>query len=119
LTTLIARTRVRPMTANFLQVLLRNQRLAELSEVNKRFAKVLDERAGVVSAEVSTSRPVPPATQEALREKLTKLTGKQVRLSFHTDEELIGGMVTRIGSTIYDGSVRSQLQRVKESLTGK
>jgi F-type H+-transporting ATPase subunit delta len=119
LTTLIARTRVRPMTANFLQVLLRNQRLAELSEVNKRFAKVLDERAGVVSAEVSTARPVPPATQEALRDKLTKLTGKQVRLSFHTDEELIGGMVTRIGSTIYDGSVRSQLQRVKESLTGK
>lgn len=119
LTALIARTRVRPVTANFLQVLLRNQRLAELGEVNERFAQVLDERAGVVSAEVTTARPVPAATQEALRDRLTKMTGKQVRLSFRTDEELIGGMVTRIGSTIYDGSVRSQLQRVKESLAGK
>lgn len=119
LSALISRARVRPMTANFLQVLLQNHRLTELSEVNKRFAQVLDERAGVVSAEVSTARPVPPAMQEALREKLMKLTGKQVRLSFKTDEELIGGLVTRIGSTIYDGSVRNQLQRVKESLTGK
>lgn len=119
LKTLIERTRVRPMTANFLQVLLQNQRLSELPEVNTRFAQVLDERAGVVSAEVTTARPVSPATQAALGEKLTKLTGKQVRLEFRTDEELIGGMVTRIGSTIYDGSVRSQLQRAKESLTGK
>ena len=50
LSALIARTRVRPTTANFLQVLLQNQRLAELSEVNKRFAQILDERSGVVSA---------------------------------------------------------------------
>jgi F-type H+-transporting ATPase subunit delta len=47
------------------------------------------------------------------------MTGKDVRLSFKTDEELIGGMVTRIGSTIYDGSVRNQLQLAKEKLAGK
>jgi F-type H+-transporting ATPase subunit delta len=119
LSKLIERTRVRPTTANFLQVLLRNQRLAELGEINKRFAQVLDERAGVVSAEVTTARPVPQASQEALRANLASLTGKQVRLSFTTDEELIGGIVTRIGSTIYDGSVRNQLQRFKERLAGK
>ncbi len=119
LTMLIARTRVRPTTANFLQVLLQNHRLAELGEVNKRFAQVLDERAGVVSAEVTTARPVTEASQEALRAKLVAMTGKKVRLSFTTDEELIGGMVTRVGSTIYDGSVRNQLQRVKEKLAGK
>ena len=117
--TLIARTRVRPTTANFLQVLLQNQRLAELSEVNKRFAQILDERSGVVSAQVTTARPVPQSSQEALRAKLTAMTGKNVRLSFTTDEELIGGIVTRIGSTIYDGSVRNQLQQVKERLVGK
>jgi F-type H+-transporting ATPase subunit delta len=116
---LIARTRVRPLTANFLQVLLRNQRLTELGEINKRFAQVLDERAGVVSAQVTTARPVPEASREALRAKLMTMTGKDVRLSFATDEELIGGIVTRIGSTIYDGSVRSQLQQVKERMTGK
>jgi F-type H+-transporting ATPase subunit delta len=119
LSTLIERTRVRPMTANFLQVLLQNQRLTELGEVNKRFAHVLDERSGIVSAAVTTARPVPESSQQALRQKLTQLTGKEVRLSFQTDEELIGGIVTRIGSTVYDGSVRTQLQQVKEKMAGK
>jgi F-type H+-transporting ATPase subunit delta len=119
LNALIARAHVRQTTANFLQVLLQNQRLADLSEVNLRFAQILDERAGVVSAEVTTARPVPQSSQEALRAKLTELTGKRVRLNFTTDEEIIGGITTRIGSTIYDGSVRNQLQQVKERMTGK
>ena len=119
LNTLIQRTRVRPTTANFLQVLLQNQRLAELGEINQRFTQVLDERAGVVSAEVTTAYPVTESAQQALRERLTSMTGKDIRLSFTTDEELIGGIVTRIGSTIYDGSVRSQLQQLKEKLAGK
>ncbi|HEV7844382.1 MAG TPA: ATP synthase F1 subunit delta [Pyrinomonadaceae bacterium] len=119
LDTLIERSHVRPTTSNFLQVLLQNHRLAELREVNKRFAQILDERSGVVSAEVTTARPVAQSSQDALRTKLTAMTGKSVRLSFTTDEELIGGIVTRIGSTIYDGSVRNQLQQVRERLAGK
>lgn len=116
LNTLITRARVRPTTANFLQVLLQNQRLADLGEVNKRFAQILDERSGVVSAEVTTARPVAQSQQDALRDKLTAMTGQSVRLSFTTDEELIGGIVTRIGSTIYDGSVRNQLEQVRERM---
>lgn len=119
LTSLIERTRVRQTTANFLQVLLKNQRLTELLEVNRRFARVLDERSGVLSAEVTTARAVSEVQQEALRARLAAMTGKQMRLSFTTDEELIGGIVTRIGSTIYDGSVRTQLQQVKEKMIGK
>ena len=119
LNTLITRARVRPTTANFLQVLLQNQRLADLSEVNKRFAQILDERSGMVSAEVTTARPVAQSAQDALRAKLTTMTGQNVRLNFTTDEELIGGIVTRIGSTIYDGSVRNQLQQVRDRLAGK
>ncbi|MBV9211330.1 MAG: ATP synthase F1 subunit delta [Acidobacteria bacterium] len=119
LTALIARTKVRPTTANFLQVLLQNQRLAELGEVVKRFAQVLDERSGMISADVTTARPVPADAQEALRARLASMTGKNVRLSFKTDEELIGGIVTRIGSTIYDGSVRNQLEQAKAKLIGK
>jgi F-type H+-transporting ATPase subunit delta len=76
----------------------------------------MDERSGVVSAQVTTARPVPESSQEALRNKLAALTGKKVSLSFTTDEELIGGIVARIGSTIYDGSVRNQLQQVKERM---
>ena len=116
---LIARTKVRQTTANFLQVLLRNQRLTELSEVNKKFAQILDERSGVVSVEVTTARPVAEESKAALNKKLMDLTGKSVRLTFTTDEELISGMVTRIGSTVYDGSVRNQLHELEETMSGK
>lgn len=115
---LIDRTKVRPTTANFLRLLLRNQRLAELPAVNSKLAQVLDERAGVISAEVTSARPVPGPTKASLEEKLEKVTGRKVRLTFGTDESLLGGIVTRIGSTIYDGSVRDQLRRLGEELAG-
>jgi len=115
---LIERVKPRPTTANFIQVLLQNHRLGQLAAINQRFAQVLDERSGIVAATVTTARPVDGISQDTLREKLAALTGKKVRLSFETDEELIGGLVTRIGSTIYDGSVRNQLQQAKERLIG-
>ena len=116
---LIKRTRPRPTTANFLKVLLQNHRLAELSEVNTQFAHELDRRSNVVTAQVTTARPLPPDAQESLRAKLGKLTGSTVRLKFEVDEELIGGVVTRIGSTLYDGSVRGQLEQIKQKMVGE
>ena len=116
---LIARTKVRQTTANFLEVLSRNQRLTELVEVNRKFAQILDERSGVIAAAVTTARPVAEESKEALKLKLANLTGKSVRVTFATDEELIGGMVTRIGSTVYDGSVRNQLREIEQALAGK
>jgi len=115
---LIEISKPRPTTANFLKVLLQNQRLTELGEINRRFALVLDERAGVVAATVTTARPVPEEAHERLRATLLSLTGKKVRIEFVTDSELIGGLVTRIGSTVYDGSVRNQLRQVKEKMIG-
>lgn len=115
---LIKRTGVRQTTANFLQVLLQNQRLSEIHEINKWFAQILDQRSGVVAAEVTTARPVAQESIDALREKLAIMSGKKVRLKFATDEDLIGGMVTRIGSTVYDGSVRNQLREMELKLAG-
>jgi F-type H+-transporting ATPase subunit delta len=116
---LITRTKVRPTTANFLRILLKNQRLAEIAHVNAKLAQVLDDRAGVVSAQVTSARPMAESIKTALEEKLQLITGKRIRLSFQTDETLLGGIVTRIGSTIYDGSVRTQLQRLGEELAGQ
>lgn len=116
---MIRRTRVRPPTANFLRILLKNQRLTELSEINKKFAQVLDERSGVVAAEVTTARPIPDDIQRALEQQLVSITGKKVRFSFATDETIIGGMIARIGSTVYDGSVRNQLRQIEGRLAGK
>lgn len=115
---LITRTRVLPTTANFLRTLLRNQRLAELPQVNAKLAQVLDERAGVISAQVTSARPVSEGSKALLEEKLAQMTGKRIRLTFDTDESLLGGIVARIGSTIYDGSVRNQLRRLGEELAG-
>lgn len=115
---LIARTKVRQTTANFLRLLLKNQRLSELPHVNAKLAKVLDERAGVVSAQVVSARPISEPIKVALEDTLARITRKKVRLSFQTDEALLGGIVTRIGSTIYDGSVRNQLDRLGEELAG-
>lgn len=115
---LLARTRVLPTAANFLRILLKNQRLADLPQVNAKLAQVLDERAGVISAQVTSARPVSEESKTLLEEKLAQMTGKRIRLSFDTDESLLGGIVARIGSTIYDGSVRNQLRRLGEELAG-
>jgi F-type H+-transporting ATPase subunit delta len=116
---LISRTRISETTGAFLQVLLLNQRLAQLKDIVERLALILDERAGVVAAHVTTARPVPEAQQGALRDALSQVTGNSVRLSFATDESLIGGLVARIGSTIFDGSVESQLQRLAAEMTSQ
>jgi len=116
---LITQTKVNPLTANFLEILLKNQRLTALKEINARFAGVLDTRAGVVAAHVTTARPVGDDARKALAEKLSRISGQKVRLSFTTDDSLIGGMVTRVGSTVYDGSIKSQLNRMEKFLAGE
>jgi F-type H+-transporting ATPase subunit delta len=116
---LLARTRVRETTASFLRVLLKNQRLSQLREVAARFGQILDERSDVVAADVTTARPMPEELRNALQQALTEATGKKVRLSFTTDETIIGGLVARIGSTVFDGSVQGNLERLLEELAGR
>ena len=115
---LIVRTKVRPTTTNFLRTLLKNQRLAELPEVNAKLAQILDERSGIISAEITSARAVSDSARSMLEAKLAEMTGKKARLTFATDESLLGGVVTRIGSTIYDGSVSNQLSRLRDELAG-
>jgi F-type H+-transporting ATPase subunit delta len=115
---LITRTKVGLTTANFLRILLKNQRLADIAQVNAKLAQVLDERSGVVNAQVRSARPVSDGIRASLEEKLKQLTGKRIRLTFDIDETLLGGIVTTIDSTIYDGSVRNQLERLGEALAG-
>jgi len=103
-------------TANFLRVLLRNGRLTDVAEVNTRFDSVLQERRNIVSAEITSARELPPDEKREFELSLEKLTGKEININFAVDPELIGGVVTRIGSTVYDGSVRTKLENLKEQL---
>ena len=116
---LISRSHVGETTASFLRVLLRNQRLSQLRDIAERYGHVLDERGGVVAAHVTTARPIPEDLRNSLHETLAAATGRKVRLSFTTDETIIGGLVARIGSTIFDGSVQSQLDRLANEMAGR
>ena len=116
---LISRTRIGETSGSFLRVLLKNQRLAQLKPVAERFGQVLDERRGVVGADVTTARPLPEDLKAALSDALSSRTGQTVRLSFTTDETIIGGVVTQIGSTIFDGSVQGQLDRLAAELVNR
>lgn len=113
---LLAKTRPSKTTANFLKVLLQNGRLSDISEITTRFASVLEERSGVVSAEITSARELPKAERKEFEQNLEKITGKQVNISFAVDENIIGGVITRIGSTVYDGSVRTKLENLREQL---
>jgi len=73
----------------------------------------------MIAATVTTARTVAEDEQRRLHERLLSLTGKKVRINFDTDPDLIGGLVTRIGSTVYDGSVRNQLQEIKDKMAGE
>ena len=113
---LIDKTRPTKTTANFLRVLLKNSRLTELGAINERFEQVLEERSGVVSADITSARELSDAQKTELTLNLQKLTGKQVKINFDINGEIIGGVVTRIGSTVYDGSVKTQLDNLKAEL---
>ena len=116
---LIEKTKPGVTTANFLRVMLRNGRLTQIGEINTKFAGVLEERSGVVSADVTSARELSEKQKSEVLLNLELLTGKRMTLDFKTDESLIGGMVTRIGSTVYDGSVKTQLQELKQQMIGK
>lgn len=105
-------------TANFLRVLLRNDRLTAISAISERFVAELEERSGIVTAEVISARELPTNDRSDLKTQLEKLTGKRVNMDFHIDENIIGGVVTRIGSTVYDNSIRTKLDNLKEQLAG-
>ena len=114
---LLARMQFKPTTNNFLQLLLTNQRLHQIAVVRASLMRELDERAGVVSAEVTTARPLAETQQEHLLNQLQTATGKRVRVSFKIDPEIIGGVVTRVESLIYDGSIKNQLALMKQQLS--
>jgi F-type H+-transporting ATPase subunit delta len=113
---LIAKATPSTTTANFLRVLLSNGRLMDLNDIMERFELVLEERSGVVSAEVTSARELADAQRKELKASLEKLMGKQVKFDFAIDPNLIGGVVTRVGSTVYDSSVKTQLENLREEL---
>ncbi|HXG63539.1 MAG TPA: ATP synthase F1 subunit delta [Blastocatellia bacterium] len=113
---LISRARPGQPVANLLKAMLRHYRLHYVEAVYEQFRREMNERKGIVLARVTTAGPLSAAEQQALSRKIQEMTGKTVQLEFNTDPSLIGGAVTRIGSTVYDGSIRTQLEGIKQRL---
>lgn len=105
------------LVRNFLFVLIDHGRSGQLHDIAEALEIELDARLGVVRADVSSAAAMDQGQQDALQDRLSRLTGKQVRCRFTTDPNLIGGVAARIGSTIYDGSVRGQLETLAAQLT--
>jgi F-type H+-transporting ATPase subunit delta len=106
-----------PIARNFLFVLIDHRRIAILGAILHSFELIVDERLGFARAEVSSPRELTETQRGAINGQLEKLTGKRIRTRYAVDPALIGGVVARIGCTVYDGSVRGQLQTLGRRLS--
>jgi F-type H+-transporting ATPase subunit delta len=104
------------ITRNFLFVLVDHRRIASLATIIHSFELIVDERLGFARAEVASAGEMNDEQRAALNAQLERLTGKRVRTRYAVDGALIGGAVARIGSTVYDGSVRGELESLKRRL---
>ena len=113
---LTMRAKVAPAVAKLLVLLAGRDRLVLLPDLVAAYRDRLLDYQKIVRAEVTTAVALPPDRARAVEESLAKLTGRTVTLATQIDPSIIGGVIARIGSTIYDGSVTRQLQKMKERL---
>ena len=107
------------VTLNFLLVLLRAGRLKRYSDVLEAYELVLDERQGIVRGTVFSASGLDDLVRRRLEQTLAERTGKQVKLEHVRDDSLIGGLKLQLGSTVYDGSIRSQLDQIRGRLVSQ
>jgi F-type H+-transporting ATPase subunit delta len=101
---------------NFLAVLLRHDRMSAVEEIVAAYRAEVDRRQGISNVEVISARRLDADERSQMEQQVARLAGTQVRALFREDNGLMGGAVVRIGSTIYDGSVRGRLDRMKQEL---
>lgn len=112
-----AKLKMAPQTRNFIAILIRNDRLAGLDDVVREFRRVMNRRLGISEAKVVTARKLDDNERHELEKHIGERTGGQVEAYFEEDSSLLGGAIVQVGSTVYDGSVRGRLERLREELT--
>jgi len=113
---IIGKLGVSATVANFLQLVLDRNRIGFLPQIVESFSSFADELSGVIRPTLSSGLPLEAGQVEGIKAALEKSTGKKVVLDVQVDPALIGGVVTKIGGTVYDGSVRTQLDRIEDIL---
>ena len=102
---------------NLIAVLIDHRRVQFLGRIVEQLKKELDARMGFAEAQVTSARELGDDEKRSLESQIEKVTGKKVRAQFGLDASLLGGAVVRVGSTIYDGSVSGQLEKIKEAIS--
>ncbi len=101
---------------NFVAVLIDKRRTRFLSEIVKQFALEMNQRLGIAEAEITTARELSAQERSALEADLARVTGKMIRAQYQQDPSVLGGAIARVGSSVYDGSVKGQLERIRQQL---
>ena len=113
---IVRREGIESQVRNLVAVLIDHRRLPFLSRIVEQLEKELDTRMGFAEAEITSARELGDPEKRALEAQVAKTTGKKVRAHYGLDPSLLGGAMVRVGSTIYDGSVRGQLEKIKEAI---
>ena len=112
-----ARTGLSREIRNFVAVLISNRRIHVFDDIAKESMAQINDRLGIADAEIVSSRDLAAEERRKLETEVAKVTGKTLRVSYSIDPKVLGGAMVKVGSTIYDGSIRGQLHRIKEQLT--
>lgn len=113
LTKLVERIGASEALRNFLFLIVEHRRLGLLGPIAQAFEEDLNAGLGILEAEISAARELPPEEKRALEGALERRTGKRIEARYRVDAGLIGGAVVKVGSTVYDGSVRTELERMR------
>jgi F-type H+-transporting ATPase subunit delta len=116
LTAITGRLGTTPQVRNFVAVVTDHRRLPLFSEILKQLEQELNDRQGFADAQISSARLLSEAEKKLLEAEITKMTGKKIKAKYAQDATLLGGAVVQVGSTIYDGSVKGQLEKMREQL---
>ncbi len=114
---LVQRAGISRPVRNFVAVMIDHRRVPILPQVVQQLRAELDQRLGVIDAEITSARALGDEEKRDLEARIGRSTGRRVRARYGTDSRILGGAVIRIGSTIYDGSVRGQLHKIRERLS--
>jgi F-type H+-transporting ATPase subunit delta len=104
------------MTTNFLKLLVDKKRIGLLAEIADYYRELMDEVLKRVRVSVKTAFPLPVSVTEEIKQGLEQMTGKQTEVTIEEDQSLMGGIVIRVGDTLYDGSIKTQLSNIRNLL---
>ncbi len=107
-----------PQVRNFLAVIIGHERLGELNDILLDYAGLADTQAGMVEAQITSAHDLDQDDRRELEAQVAKLAGGQVRAIYLQDASLLGGVVVKIGATVYDGSIKAQLAQMRQRLAG-